>query len=68
LKSFGFATPIIELEKKVADMDCEMVRRMAIAQRKAIVQSIHLGIGNVPSSILLMFVFYSLPLQPFVSY
>ncbi len=37
LKNFGFASPTAELEEKVVDMDCEMVRRMAIAQRKVVV-------------------------------
>ncbi len=68
LKSFGFASLIAELKKKVAYMDCEMVWRMAIAQRKVVVQSIHPAIDNVPFSIHLMFVFYSLPLQPFIYY
>jgi hypothetical protein len=64
LKNFGFASPTTELEEKVADMDCEMAQRMAIAQRKVVVQSILHAIGNVPSSIHLMFVLYSLPSQP----
>jgi hypothetical protein len=41
LKSFGFASPILELEEKVVDMDYEMAQRMALMQRKAIVQPIH---------------------------
>jgi hypothetical protein len=62
LKSFGFASPTTELEEKVAHMDCEMAWKMFSAQKKAIVQSIHLAIGNAPSSIHLMVEFYSLPL------
>ncbi len=37
LKSFGFASPIVELEEKAIDMDCEIAWRMAIAQRKVVV-------------------------------
>jgi hypothetical protein len=37
LKSFGFASPIIELEEKAVDMDCEISWRMAIAQREVVV-------------------------------
>lgn len=46
LKSFGFASPIVELEEKAANMDYEMVWRMAITQRKIVVQSIHPTIGS----------------------
>jgi hypothetical protein len=35
-KSFGFASPTVELEKKVDDTDFEMARRMVVAQRKFI--------------------------------
>jgi hypothetical protein len=46
LKNFGFASTIAELKEKATDMDYEIARRMAIAQRKVVVQSIHPTIGN----------------------
>ncbi len=36
LKSFGFPSPIVELEEKAIDMDCEIAWRMAITQRKVV--------------------------------
>jgi hypothetical protein len=47
LNSFGLASPTLELEEKATNMDCEMAQRMAIAPRKALVQSIYPAIGNV---------------------
>jgi hypothetical protein len=36
LKSFGFPSPIVELEEKAIDMDCEIAWRMAITQRRVV--------------------------------
>jgi hypothetical protein len=60
LNIFGFASLTIELKEKVASLDCEMVQRMAIVQRKDIMQSIHPTISNASCLIHSFFKIYIL--------
>ncbi len=63
--SFGFVEPTIELEEKAIDMNCEMVQRMTIAQRR-LVQVIDLAIGNYLVECTLCLQYFTLFLYTFL--